>query len=253
MKKSKGKSICIFSAKGGTGKSITTLNLAGIFSMQNKKVLIIDYDLSFGCIGTYLNKPYKENIYNIMQDYSNNRFENISSYVTKYNDNILFLASSSDPRQGVKINDAFIKFILEKSIYSYDYIIIDTNSDCSNVNIDLLDNVDNVLFIMNNDLLNIKNMRSMINIFKVAGKTNYKVLLNESTNPYKNYYSLYDIKKMIGTGVDYNLTSKFFMKNYDSLVFDGSIITLDKKFSKYYPKANKVFMSIYNDMEENNE
>ena len=79
MKKSKGKSICIFSAKGGTGKSITTLNLAGIFSMQNKKVLIIDYDLSFGCIGTYLNKPYKENIYNIMQDYSNNRFENISS------------------------------------------------------------------------------------------------------------------------------------------------------------------------------
>ena len=146
-----------------------------------------------------------------------------------------------------------MKFILEKSIYSYDYIIIDTNSDCSNVNIDLLDNVDNVLFIMNNDLLNIKNMRSMINIFKVAGKTNYKVLLNESTNPYKNYYSLYDIKKMIGTGVDYNLTSKFFMKNYDSLVFDGSIITLDKKFSKYYPKANKVFMSIYNDMEENNE
>ena len=91
-------------------------------------------------------------------------------------------------------------------------------------------------------------MRSMINIFKVAGKTNYKVLLNESTNPYKNYYSLYDIKKMIGTGVDYNLTSKFFMKNYDSLVFDGSIITLDKKFSKYYPKANKVFMSIYNDI-----
>ena len=50
---------------------------------------------------------------------------------------------------------------------------------------------------------------------------------------------------MIGTGVDYNLTSKFFMKNYDSLVFDGSIITLDKKFSKYYPKANKVFMSIF--------
>ena len=41
---------------------------------------------------------------------------------------------------------------------------------------------------MNNDLLNIKNIRSMNNIFKVAGKTNYKVLLNESTNPYKNYY-----------------------------------------------------------------
>lgn len=249
----KGKSICLFSSKGGTGKSSIATLLSGFFAMQEKKVLIIDFDLSFGSIGLLLNKESNKNIYDLYSDYSNNKFSDISDYVTKYNDNILFLASSSDPRQGVKINDAFIKFILEKSIYTYDYIIIDTNSDCSNVNIDLLDNVDNVLFIMNNDLLNIKNMRSMINIFKVAGKTNYKVLLNESTNPYKNYYSLYDIKKMIGTGVDYNLTSKFFMKNYDSLVFDGSIITLDKKFSKYYPKANKVFMSIYNDMEENNE
>ena len=238
----KGKSICLFSSKGGTGKSSIATLLSGFFAMQEKKVLIIDFDLSFGSIGLLLNKESNKNIYDLYSDYSNNKFTDISDYVTKYNDNILFLASSSDPRQGVKINDAFIKFILEKSIYSYDYIIIDTNSDCSNVNIDLLDNV-----------LNIKNMRSMINIFKVAGKTNYKVLLNESTNPYKNYYSLYDIKKMIGTGVDYNLTSKFFMKNYDSLVFDGSIITLDKKFSKYYPKANKVFMSIYNDMEENNE
>ena len=248
-----GKVITITSRKGGVGKTTNLLNLAGVYSNLNKKIIILDFDLYTNSISVSLNLEPNKNIFNLVDDISNNRFKEFNDYVTKYNDNILFLASSSDPRQGVKINDAFIKFILEKSIYSYDYIIIDTNSDCSNVNIDLLDNVDNVLFIMNNDLLNIKNMRSMINIFKVAGKTNYKVLLNESTNPYKNYYSLYDIKKMIGTGVDYNLTSKFFMKNYDSLVFDGSIITLDKKFSKYYPKANKVFMSIYNDMEENNE
>ena len=42
----KGTSICVFSAKGGVGKTITTLNLAGIFEMLKKKVLIIDFDLS---------------------------------------------------------------------------------------------------------------------------------------------------------------------------------------------------------------
>ena len=44
----KGTSICVFSAKGGVGKTITTLNLAGIFEVLNKRVLIIDFDLSGG-------------------------------------------------------------------------------------------------------------------------------------------------------------------------------------------------------------
>ncbi len=249
----KGKSICLFSSKGGTGKSSIATLLSGFFAMQNKKVLIIDFDLSFGSIGLLLNKESNKNIYDLYSDYSNNKFNDISDYVTKYNDNISFLASPNDPRKGAKINDGYIKFILEKCIYTYDYIIIDTNSDCSLTTIDLLDNVDSILFVMNNDLVNIKNMRSMINIFELAGKKNYKVLLNESTNLYKNYYSLYDIKKIIGTIINYHLSNKFFIKDYDSYVFDGSIITLDKKFSKNYPKAYKTFLSIYNDMEENNE
>lgn len=253
MKKSKGKSICIFSAKGGTGKSITTLNLAGIFSMQNKKVLIIDYDLSFGCIGTYLNKPYKENIYNIIQDYSNNRFENISSYVTKYNDNIYYLASVKDPRQGTKINPSCIENILEKSSFEYDYILIDTDSELSEKNIFLMDIVDSILLIMNNDLANIKNMHNLIKIFNDAEKSNYKILLNESNNLYKNYFSMYDIKKMMGANIDYYIDSKFFIKNIDNYIYDGKIITLDPKFVKSYPKINKVFMAIFNDMEDSNE
>lgn len=46
MAKVRGKSICIFSAKGGVGKTTTTINLAGIYEHLEKKVLIIDLDLS---------------------------------------------------------------------------------------------------------------------------------------------------------------------------------------------------------------
>ena len=52
---SKGMSICITSAKGGVGKTITTLNLAGLYEQLGKKVLIIDFDLASGGIAVALN------------------------------------------------------------------------------------------------------------------------------------------------------------------------------------------------------
>ena len=46
MNNKRGKSLCLFSAKGGVGKTVTTINLAGIFKIVEKKVLIIDLNLS---------------------------------------------------------------------------------------------------------------------------------------------------------------------------------------------------------------
>ena len=75
MGKAKGKSLCIFSAKGGVGKSTTVLNIAGVFSAIDKKVLIIDFDTTGGAIATYLNKVPELTIYNFVDDYANNRYQ----------------------------------------------------------------------------------------------------------------------------------------------------------------------------------
>ena len=56
MKKKIGKSLCLFSGKGGVGKTILTLNLAAIYSQINKHVLIVDLDLSSGGIALATNK-----------------------------------------------------------------------------------------------------------------------------------------------------------------------------------------------------
>ena len=130
---------------------------------------------------------------------------------------------------------------IEKAIFEYDYVIIDTNHDLSEKNVFLLDYVDRILLIMGNDLTNIKNMRSLIKIFDDENIKNYKILLNESISLYKNYFSLYDIKKMIEANIDYYLDNSFFIKNIDNYIYDGNIITLDKRFIKSYPKINKVF------------
>ena len=253
MGKAKGKSLCIFSAKGGVGKSTTVLNIAGVFSALDKKVLIIDFDTTGGAIATYLNKIPELTIYNFVDDYANNRYQSIRNYVTKYNQNIDFLASCKDPRQGSKIAANYIEIVLEKAAYEYDYVLIDSNHILNEFNITILDKADMTLLVMTNDLLDLKNMRNIIRIFKDAEKTNYKVLLNGSINPNKKYYSLYDMKSIIKTNIDYVIESSFYLKSMDNYVADGKILTLENKMSKIYPKVYKAYLSLCNDLMEYND
>ena len=59
----KGRSIIIYSPKGGVGKTILTMNLAGIFSIKDKHVLVIDLDLFNGGISLLTKKDISNRTY----------------------------------------------------------------------------------------------------------------------------------------------------------------------------------------------
>ena len=54
MASKNGKIISISSVKGGVGKTTMVTNLAGIYYMMKKKVLIIDADFYSGGVSTWL-------------------------------------------------------------------------------------------------------------------------------------------------------------------------------------------------------
>ena len=66
MKKEAAKIITIFSCKGGVGKTTLTLNLAGIYSLMDKKVLIMDLDLNSGGIALSLNVNCDKTIFSLL-------------------------------------------------------------------------------------------------------------------------------------------------------------------------------------------
>jgi pilus assembly protein CpaE len=240
----KGQAICVASAKGGVGKTITTLNLAGIFEHLNKKVLIIDLDLSSGGISVSLNKPFDKTVYNFFDDYNNNRYKDFNDYITKYDDFIDFIPCPKDPRQANKIDSKYIELLIDKAIFLYDIVLIDTNHNLNEINIVTLDKVDIILFMLTNDPLDLKNMKSLLSIFKDANVNKYKIILNNSCDPYKNYFSLFDIKSIINANIDYSITSSFYIKNMDSYIMNGEIITLQKRMPTLFNKDYSTFMTI---------
>lgn len=241
MALNKAKVITITSVKGGTGKTTTVLNLAGILSRKGQKTLVIDLDLYSGSIAASLNLDKENDIYNMCEDLMNNRFKNIEDYTKSYNDFIDVIAAPLDPRSVNKIKTNYIEIILSRLILKYDFILIDTNHIIDGLNLVILDHSDIVLYTITNDLMDLKNMRTMVSIFKDMNLTNYKIILNEARlNNTK--YSNYDVQNLIGNNIDYNLPKSFYNKNIENYVYEGKIMTLDKNI--YESKGGKVLENI---------
>lgn len=244
----KSKTICIASTKGGTGKTIFTLNMAGIFASLDKKVLLIDLDLTSGELAMSLNKPYEKSIYDLVEDLKNNMYNEISDYTIKYNKNIECLPCPKDPRTASLIDIRYLSVLLDRASFSYDIILIDTTHDLNATNLFTMDKVDNLLFLINNDPLNLKSTRSLLAILNNVGVNNYKIILNSAANPYKNYFSLYDIKKIIGANIDYTISPSFYLENVDKYIMSGKIITLDSSIARIFNKDYTTMMTIATDI-----
>ena len=210
-----GKIITISSVKGGVGKTTMTLNLAGIYCELNKRVLIIDLDLYSGGIAASLNVKNKKDIYTMIDSMANNRFTELKKYVTTYNKNIDVLACPKDPRMGAKVSGRYIPVIFDLAKKEYDVVLVDTYHILDEINLTALDYSYMTLFIITNDIVDLKNMKSLISIFKDTDKKNYLILLNNSRDIGKDYLSLYDIRTIIKNNIDYTLSKNYYIKNID--------------------------------------
>lgn len=236
MASKNGKIISLSSVKGGVGKTTIALNLAGLYFLMKKKVLIIDLDLFSGGISVCLDIKNKKDIFMMTDSIGNNRFTRLGDYVTSYNKNIDVLSSPKDPRQALKFDSKYIPVIFDLARKEYDVILVDTNHILDEVNLTILDNSYMSLFVITNDVVDLKNMKSLVSILKDTGKKNYLTVLNNSKDTGKDYLSLFDIKNIIKTNIDYTISKSFYIKNIDKYVLNGDILTLNKNINAFHSK-----------------
>ena len=229
-----GKVISVSSVKGGVGKTTMVTNLAGIYYMMKKKVLIIDADFYSGGVSTWLDIRNDKDVFMMIDSISNNRYSDISNYVVEYTSGIYVLASPRDPRAALKIDCKYIPMIFEFAKREYDVILVDTNHIMNEVNLMILDYCDMSLFMVTNDLIDLKNMKNMVTIFKDTGKTNYLVCLNSSRDTGRDYLSLFDIRNILKCNIDYSITNSFYIKNIDKYVLNGEILTLNRNVLRFH-------------------
>ena len=227
MALNKAKVITITSVKGGTGKTTTALNLAYLMSKQNKKTILLDFDLYEGAVAATLNLNHTQDIYTLNEDMMNNRFKEFKDYIVPLNEYLDILPSPIDPRSVSKISAKFIDILLTRLELQYDVIIIDTTHILDKTNLTALDHTTHILYIMTNDLIDIKNMKTMITIHEDMENSNYKIILNEAKLTNKAY-TPYEIKNILGKDIDYIIPKSFYIKQIEKYIYDGKILLEDK-------------------------
>lgn len=224
------KVITVTSAKGGTGKTTIALSLAGILSNKKIKTIIVDMDLHSGVVSASLNLKPAKDIYTLVNDYMNHGLKELEEYIIKYNDYIDVLAAPKDPRSVGKISTYYIDLILKKLKYRYDVILIDTNHIIDDINLITFDNSDNIIYVLTSDLMDLKNMKTMISIYKDMNLKNYSIILNEALS--RNRLNLYEINTYLDKNIDYVLPSSSYIKNMSKILMDGKIVTLENSKDK---------------------
>ncbi len=128
--------IAVHGLAGGTGATTFAVNLAWELANIDKKdpprVCVIDLDLQFGSVATYLDLPRREAVYELLSDTESMDSEAFMQALQSFNEKLHVLTSPSEMLPLDLISSEDVSRIIETARLNFDYVIIDMPSTLVN-------------------------------------------------------------------------------------------------------------------------
>jgi pilus assembly protein CpaE len=121
-----GAMITVLGPKGGTGKTVTSSNLAVALAQEGNSAVIVDLDLQFGDIGLALGLEPKRTIYDLAVSGGSLDAEKIDSFLVKHPSGARALLAPLRPDQAAAVGTSFLREVFEILRSRHDFLIVDT-------------------------------------------------------------------------------------------------------------------------------
>jgi pilus assembly protein CpaE len=167
--------VCVLGPKGGTGKTLTSCNLAVALARKAKKVALIDLDLQFGDVGLALGLTPERTIYDLAKSGGSLDIEKLESYMTTHPSGLHALIAPTRPDQA-----SFVTVDLLRDVYTllrsnYDFVVVDTPPGFTPEVIASIDSSSHVCMVGMLDSLSLKNTKLGLETLELMGYDSARV------------------------------------------------------------------------------
>jgi pilus assembly protein CpaE len=156
----RGSVFTVFSPKGGTGKTVTSTNIAAALARRaEKRVLLIDLDLQFGDVAMMLGLEPKWTLRDALSAPGELDEQKLAGFVLRHPSGIDVLAAPERPEESELLTDDKVSRLLEVAVGSYDALVVDTSPYFHGPMLSALDFTDTLLLLSGPDMPTLKNLR----------------------------------------------------------------------------------------------
>jgi pilus assembly protein CpaE len=118
--------ISVLGPKGGTGKTLTTCNLATALAAGGARPVVVDLDLQFGDVGLALGLRPERTIYDLATAGGSLDGDKVEAFLAEAPSGVHALLAPLRPDQASAIDIAFLRAVFELLRARYDFVIVDT-------------------------------------------------------------------------------------------------------------------------------
>jgi pilus assembly protein CpaE len=174
--------ICVLGPKGGTGKTLTTCNLAVSLTAMGQRVAIVDLDLQFGDVSLSLGLAPDRTIYDLAKSGGSLDADKIDGYLMTHSSGVRLLAAPTRPDHASGITVEFLRDVYAVLRSTYDFVIVDTPPGFTPEVIASIDSSTQVCMVGMLDSLSLKNTKLGLETLDLMGydRERIKMVLNRA-------------------------------------------------------------------------
>jgi pilus assembly protein CpaE len=169
--------IVVLGPKGGTGKTVTTANLAVSLAAEGNKVAVVDLDLQFGDVGLSLGLAPEKTVYDLAKAGGSIDPEKVDGYLAKHSSGVEVLLAPTRPDHAGVIRTEFLRDVYTALRSCKDYVIVDTPPGFTPEVIASIDSSSHVCMVGMLDSLSLKNTKLGMDTLELMGYSSERVRL----------------------------------------------------------------------------
>ncbi len=204
--KKQGRTVAVFSSKGGCGTSFIATNLA---ASMGAPTVLVDLNLQAGDLTLFLGVEPKYSIADLVENREQADDAMLRSYLAPHSANLSLLAAPREADAADDIEAEHIFSVIQILRERYDFVVIDPQHTFDSITLAALDQVDEILMVLTLDIPAIRSAQRTLAIFDRLGYPRHKVRIVVNRWSKQIDLDLRQVERYLGERVTGFITSDY--------------------------------------------